>query len=74
MPAFSVVACKQTPFVGLYERTFEKHGLPMKSYVAVQKKILTIRYALWKKSDPYQPDFGHKNTKDQEQVLPLGKQ
>ena len=46
----------------------------MKSYVAVQKKILTIMYALWKKSDPYQPDFGQKNTKDQEQVLPLGKQ
>src|SRR5690606_16125345 len=42
MPAFTVVSCKEKPFLDLYNRTFEKHGVKMKSYVAVQKKILVI--------------------------------
>jgi len=42
MPAFSAVTWKQKPFIDLYNRTFEKHGVKMKSYVAVQKKLLII--------------------------------
>ena len=53
MPAFSVVKCKQEPFIDLYKRTFEKHGIKMKSYVAVQKKMLLIIYYLWKSGEPY---------------------
>jgi transposase len=48
MPAFSAISCKQKPFLDLYNRTFEKHGIKMKSYVAVQKKLLTTIYHLWK--------------------------
>ena len=40
MPAFTTVSCKERPFLNLYNRTFERHGIKMKSYVAVQKKLL----------------------------------
>jgi transposase len=72
MPAFNMVKFKQTPFVDLYNRTFEKHGLKMKSYVAVQKKLLVIIYALWKNNTAYDIDYKNKYTKELEQALPLG--
>ena len=59
MPAFSVVRWGQTPFVNLFNRTLEKHNLKMKSYVAVQKKLLVVIYALWKKDEGY--DNGYDN-------------
>jgi transposase len=52
MPSFSVIKCKQEPFIDLYNRT-EKHGIKMKSYVAVQKKMLLIIYYLWKSGEPF---------------------
>ena len=55
MPAFTAVSCKQTPFVDIYNRTLEKHGVKMKSYVAVQKKLLIIIYSLWKNNQEYNP-------------------
>ena len=51
MPAFNVVKYKVPPFYQLYERTLTKHNIKMKSYVAVQKKLLTTIYALWKKNE-----------------------
>src|SRR5690606_14239469 len=35
LPAFNVIRYEQTPFIGLFQRTLEKHGQKMKSYVAV---------------------------------------
>jgi len=58
MPAFSAIQCKQKPFIDLYNRTFEKHGIKMKSYVAVQKKMLLIIYYLWKSGE----EFNQKNS------------
>ena len=49
MPALGVVMWKQKPFVNLYQRTLEKHNLKMKSYVAIQKKLLTVIYACGKR-------------------------
>ena len=72
MPAFNMIRYKQPPFINLYERTFEKHGIKMKSYVAVQKKLLLLIYALWKNNTPYEPDYKNKHTRELEQVLPLG--
>lgn len=54
LPAFNMIRYEQTPFLGLYTRTLEKHGQKMKSYVAVQKKLLVVIYALWKQNKPYQ--------------------
>jgi transposase len=72
MPAFNMVKFKQTPFVDLYKRTFARHGLKMKSYVAVQKKLLVLIYALWKNNTAYDIDYQNKYTRELEQALPLG--
>jgi len=72
LPAFNVVRHRQRPFVQLFERTLAKHGKKMKSYVAVQKKLLVIMFALWKKDEAYDPaytpeDSKKNNTGEQEQ-------
>jgi transposase len=72
MPAFNMIKYKQTPFVDLYDRTLKKHGLKMKSYVAIQKKLLVLIYALWKNNMAYDIDYRNKYTKELEQALPLG--
>jgi transposase len=53
LPAFSVVKHQVPPFVNLFNRTYEKHKIKMKSYVAVQKKLLVILYTLWKKDEVF---------------------
>lgn len=57
MPAFSVIRHNQTHFVNIYNRTYEKHSIKMKSYVAVQKKLLTTIYALWKTNAAYDVNY-----------------
>jgi transposase len=57
MPSLVVIQCKEKPFLDLYNRTFEKHGIKMKSYVAVQKKILIMVYHLWQKEEAYDPNY-----------------
>lgn len=69
MPALGVVRWEQTPFLNLYERTLGKHNLKMKSYVAVQKKLLVVIYALWKKNEEYDNSYAVKKcTTPQEQM------
>lgn len=68
MPAFTVITYKQKPFIDLFERTLEKHNIKMKSYVAVQKKILTIIYSLWKKNEMYDTNYSI-NIQEEEQKL-----
>ena len=53
LPAFNVVRYEVAQFVNLYNRTFERHGIKMKSYVAVQKKLLVMIYTLWKRDEQY---------------------
>ena len=57
MPAFTAVKYKEPSFFGIYERTYAKHGIKMKSYVAVQKKLLTTMYHLWKKGEKYDAKY-----------------
>lgn len=70
MPAFQAVTYQVKPFYNLFNRTFEKHGLKMKSYVAVQKKLLTTIYALWKTNTPFSESYQPKISKEQELKLP----
>lgn len=73
MPAFTAVRYNQNIFKDLYQRTYAKHKIKMKSYVAVQKKLLTTIYALFKKNEAFDNDY-HKeqsvNIQKEEQVLP----
>jgi transposase len=61
MPAFSAVRYNEKSAVDLYNRTFEKHGIKMKSYVAVQKKLLVLIYHIWKKNEEYDPNYQKNN-------------
>lgn len=71
MPALNVVKYKQTPFIGLYERVFERTKIKMKGYVAVQKKLLIIIYTLWKQNEPYLKNYIPKEyTGEKEQESP----
>ena len=68
MPAFNMIRYEQVPFVGLFNRTLEKHGRKMKSYVAVQKKLLVIIYSIWKNNVAYDPNYKQEHTGEKEQV------
>lgn len=73
MPALVSVTHKTKPFFELYQRTFAKHGIKMKSYVAVQKKLLTTIYAIWKRNEPFDENHAAKSSaEEQELALPLG--
>ena len=69
MPALCVVTLKQAPFLNIYERTLIKHNIKMKSYVAVQKKLLTTIYALWKNNTAFDNLFQSKNIQEKKQEL-----
>ena len=68
MPAFVAVKHKEKPAIDLYNRTIEKHGIKMKSYVAVQKKLLVLIYHIWKKNEEYDPNYIEKLTKHNETI------
>jgi transposase len=57
MPAFNAVKDKSSIFYDLYERVYERTGLKMKGYVAVQRKLLSLVYVLWKKDVAYDVKF-----------------
>lgn len=68
MPSLVVIQCQVKQFKDLFDRTYKKHGIKMKSYVAVQKKILTMIYYLWNKNESYNPDY-QLNIQEGEQKL-----
>ncbi len=68
MPAFSAVSCKEPIFSNLYNRVYERSKIKMKAYVAVQKKILVIVYALWKNNEKYDANKGI-NSRDDEKMI-----
>jgi len=57
MPALNVVNYGEPIFVNLYERVYLRTKIKMKAYVAVQRKLLCLIYALWKKGAKYQRDY-----------------
>lgn len=62
MPALNVVRWEPHPFGNLYERVFERSKIKMVGYVAVQKKLLIIIYALWGKNEPFDSNYGKMDT------------
>lgn len=57
LPAFNVVRYHISAFENLYQRVYDKTGIKMKGYVAVQSKLLRMIYTLWKKQEVFNPDF-----------------
>ena len=68
MPSLAVIRYQQSPFIQLFNRTLERHGIKMKSYVAVQKKLLVLIYVMWKKKEAYQPGGKITHSGEQEQM------
>lgn len=68
MPSLVVIQCKVKPFKDLWDRTYQKHGIKMKSYVAVQKKLLVMIYHLWNKNEAYNANY-QLNIQEEEQKL-----
>lgn len=55
MPAFNMIRYETGNFKTFFDRIFEKQHHKMKAYVAVQKKLLVLIYALWRKNEPFNP-------------------
>ncbi len=55
-PALNVVQYQVPVFAQLWRRIHERTKIPMKGYVAVQKKLLVICYHLWKNGEPFDPE------------------
>lgn len=66
MPSLVVIQCQVKPFKDLWDRTYAKHGIKMKSYVAVQKKLLVMIYHLWNKNEAYDAQYEY-NIQEKEQ-------
>ncbi|AEV33888.1 transposase [Owenweeksia hongkongensis DSM 17368] len=67
LPAFGVVRCQVTPLAALYKRLTERGKTKMQAYVAVQRKLLILIWALWKKDQAYDPTYHIKNISDNEE-------
>jgi transposase len=57
MASWSVVRTGTQPFEPLYKRVYERTGIKMKGYVAVQRKLLVMLYTLWKKNEAFNPNL-----------------
>lgn len=52
----SLKAKQKASFAAIYQRTFNRHFIKMKSLVAVQRKLLLTIFALWKNGQDYDPN------------------
>lgn len=66
LPAFNAVRFGEPACEALFERVFEKTQIKMKAYVAVQKKLLTLCFAIWKNGAKYDPLYYANNVKELE--------
>lgn len=56
-PAFNVVKWDVGEFKNIFERIYDRTKIKMKGYVAVQRKLLCIIYALWKKDQSFDENY-----------------
>ena len=54
-PALNVVRYGTEPFVSFHQRLMDNGKLKMQAYTAVQKKLLVIMWALWRKNERFDP-------------------
>lgn len=65
-PALNVVRYEVPKFKRLWDRVYRRTKIPMKAYVAVQRKLLTICYHLWKKGEAFDPYYEQPATASEE--------
>lgn len=70
LPAFNAVRYGEPSCQALFERVYGRTRIKMKGYVAVQKKLLTLCYALWRNDTEYDPMYYTSNVKEREKNEP----
>jgi transposase len=70
MPALNAVRFQEPTCQALYERVFQRTGIKMKAYVAVQKRLLLMAFALWRNQLDYDPLYLVNRTKELKKVVP----
>ncbi len=68
--AFNMVRYKVGGLDVFYDRIYGRSLIKMKAYVAVQKKLLCLIYALWKKDEVYEEGYKHATLKTTETKAP----
>jgi transposase len=73
MPALHAAHWEQSTFEDLYQRIIDRTKIKMKAYVAVQKKLLTTIFSLWKNNTKFDKYYKNKHqqnnqTEEQEQM------
>jgi transposase len=72
MPAFNAVRFNEPTCKALYERVYERSGIKMKAYVAVQKRLLLMAYALWRHGVDYDPEYLANRAEKGKKIVPTG--
>jgi transposase len=62
MASFNMVTYKVSPFHQLYSRVYDRTKIKMKGYVAIQRKLLCMIYALWKNNTVFDPGYLERTT------------
>ncbi len=62
-PALNVVRYGAEPFVSFHQRLMDNGKLKMQAYTAVQKKLLVLMWALWRKNEKFNPKHINPNFK-----------
>jgi transposase len=57
MPALNMKTYQVGNMPALFDRTFNKHGIKMKSYVALQRKLLILIYSIYTKNEKFDKDY-----------------
>lgn len=57
MASFNMVTYKVSIFKSLYDRVYDRTKIKMKAYVAIQRKLLCMIYALWKNDTIFDPAY-----------------
>ena len=54
----------------LFDRVYDRTKIKMKGYTAVQRKLLTLIYALWKRNEKFDPNMGKKMKSGDTELVP----
>ena len=70
MPAFNAVRFNEPTCKALYDRVYERTHIKMKAYVAVQKRLLLMAYALWRHEVKYDPEYLATRASKDKKIVP----
>jgi hypothetical protein len=71
MPASTIVRRKPPVLYDYYNRLLSRQAIKMKAHVALQKKLLSYMYYLWKSQQLYSPDtYEHTQKRLQKKIAP----